>query len=85
MTLQTRVLLGMAIVCLLAGTVLSWGPYSHQIPPSLHVLFPAGTILLGLFLISRLFSKEENVYGDDQKRAAAKKGIRADEPPANRT
>jgi hypothetical protein len=84
MAIQTKLFLVVAIVCLLAGTIMSWGPYSHQVPPALHVVFPVGTIFLGLFLISKLFAKEDKIYGEDQKRAAARAGEKVKDPPAER-
>jgi hypothetical protein len=81
MTLRTKSCLALAIVFLLAGLVMSWGPYSHQVPPSLHVVFPVGAIFLGLFLVSKLFSKEDKIYGEDQRRAV---GEDVKDPPADR-
>jgi membrane-bound ClpP family serine protease len=84
MAIQTKVFLILGVILMIAGTIMSWGPYSHQVPPSLHVVFPVGTIFLGLFLISKLFEKEDKIYGEDQKRATAKGGEPVKTPPAER-
>lgn len=84
MATKSKVCLIAALVCLVAGGIIWWGPWAHKIHPSLNILFPLGAILMGLFLVSRLFEKEEHVYGDDQRKEAAKAGKPVVTPPSER-
>ncbi len=69
----TKVLLLLAIVCLVAGFLLNSGLIGVGECAALYVIFPFGAIFAGLFLISKLLEKESARY-DEEHRAA-------DQPP----
>jgi hypothetical protein len=84
MATKTKIALGLAVICLIAGGIVWWGPFHARAHPSFNAILPMGAIFLGLFLISNLFDKEEKTNGEDQRGEAAKAGEEINEPPANR-
>jgi Na+/phosphate symporter len=84
MAIKTRIALGLAVICLIAGSIIWWGPVHGKLHPAFNVILPLGAIFMGLFLISNLFDKEDKKYGEDQKRAAARVGEHVNIPPADR-
>ncbi len=66
MTKMAKVLLGLAIGCLVVGGVINIGWINPGKLDALYVLLPVGGVFLGLFLIVLVLSKESTVHEEDQ-------------------
>ena len=71
MSKTTRALLVLTIVNLATGFAFVTGVVKVGHAVGLYVTFPAGTILFGLFLISKMFEKETAVHDAEQRAALA--------------
>ena len=58
----TRTLLVCTVLTFVPGLLAFLGVIQIEAIPSVHVLFPIGVILFGLFLISRTFGKETAAF-----------------------
>ncbi len=66
MTKTAKILLGLAIGCLLVGGVINLGWINPGKLDALYVLLPVGAVFLGLFLISLVLQRESMVHEEDQ-------------------
>ena len=66
MTKTAKVLLVLAIVCLIAGGVINIGWISPGNWEALYALLPLGAVFLGLFLIVLVLGRESVVHEEDQ-------------------
>ncbi|HRT08497.1 MAG TPA: DUF5010 domain-containing protein [Candidatus Paceibacterota bacterium] len=55
MAARSRMILAAGLVCLVAGLIIECGLVRVQGMPALHVVFPLGAILLGVYLVARTF------------------------------
>jgi flagellar biosynthesis/type III secretory pathway M-ring protein FliF/YscJ len=76
MSKTAKVLLVLAIICLVAGVVINIGWVDPGKMDALYVLLPVGAVLLGLFLIVLVLEKERMADEDDRhvSEADEKKG-----------
>lgn len=65
----TKILLALSIGGLTLGLVFVTGLVNVETLPVLYVALPAGAILFGLFLISRMLEKETGLYDQEQRKA----------------
>lgn len=66
------------------GAIIEWGGIDVSRAPFLHAAFPVGVILLGLAGLSKLFDREERIYGEDQRHEIARAtGLTVKHPPAD--
>lgn len=66
MTKTAKVLLVLAIVCLVVGGVINIGWINPGKLDALYVLLPVGAVFLGLFLIVLVLGKERMVHEEDR-------------------
>jgi hypothetical protein len=74
---MTKVLLVLSLSCLAAGLVFVTGLVNAEEAVGLYVMFPAGAILFGLFLISLTLQAESALFDEEQRTQAI-----ASAPPA---
>jgi hypothetical protein len=74
METKGKVVLVAAMVFLVAGLLIATGVVDVRNVPALYAVLPMGVILLGMFLVLRMFEKESRIAVEDQKRALAKAG-----------
>ena len=67
MTRTAKVLLALAIVCLLVGAVINIGWINPGTWDALYVLLPLGAVFLGLFLIVLVLGRESMVHQEDEQ------------------
>jgi len=67
MTALTRSLLAIAVVCLVAGLLISIGLIDVGSEAGWYVILPTGAIFLGLFMLSRIFEEEAAQYDQEQR------------------
>ena len=85
MTTTTKTLLTLSLVGLLGGLMFVTGFIDAGNMTAFYIVFPAGAILFGLFLISKLLEKETAAYDKEQQAAilAAERAIKpASAPPS---
>lgn len=78
MSTQTKVLLGLGVIGLAAGTLVSTNAIKPPIASASYVLLPVGAIFFGLFLVSRILERESG-YFDQEHDAAVKTAERKTE------
>ncbi len=66
MTRTAKVLLVLAIVCLIAGGIINVGWVNPGNFEGLYALLPLGAVFLGLFLIVLVLGRERMVHEEDQ-------------------
>jgi len=66
MTRTAKVLLGLAIACLVLGGALNLGWIHPRGLDALYTIFPVGAVFLGLFLIVLLLEKESRTNPEDK-------------------
>ncbi len=82
MTKTAKVLLVLAIVCLVAGGVINIGWIDPGNWEALYALLPLGAVFLGLFLIVLVLGRESMVHEEDQQLSEpAKEGSAKPLPP----
>lgn len=66
MTKTAKVLLGLAIACLVLGGLINIGWINPGKLEALYVLLPVGAVFLGLFLIVLVLQRESMVHQEDK-------------------
>ena len=72
MTKMTKTLLVLSLIGLVAGLVFVTGLVNVTNAIGLYVTLPAGAILFGLFLISRMLEKETSRFDEEQRTILAR-------------
>src|SRR5215471_18549177 len=84
MTKTTKVLLVLAVAGLVSGLIFVTGLVNVSELALLYVTFPAGAILFGLFMISKILEKETALFDDEQRKIVAAVDSREPETASNR-